>query len=167
MKKILFCLAAVLLAATASQAQIVVGGAAGSTSILRSGDVTNAGTILAEVGYDSQFTDKLTGEIVQFTGISADGGGPMLGVGYRQFVRVGHGFQTRYPYIGFGVGGFGLGTDTPKIEELSIFVGPEFLLRLPVGDATSIATGFVGLYPAVAGQDKTIILRTGVSLSVN
>lgn len=169
MKGFLAAVAAVLLAAAAASAQgVIVGGTGGATTILRGGEVTNAGTILAEIGYDSEFTDKLMGEIVQFTGISADGGGPTIGLGFRQFIRVGRGNSLgRYPFIGLGVGGFGLGTDTPKIEELSVFIGPEMLLRLPIGSQTSVATGFVGIYPSVAGQEKTVILRSGVSLSIN
>lgn len=167
-----FLLAAALVAVAAfcgtqAQAQVVVGGTGGATTILRDGKVTNAGTILAEIGYDSALSETKMLEITQFTGISADGGGPTVGLGGRFFFRVGQGYHARYPYVGVGIGGFGLGEDTPKIDELSVFVGPEFLVRLPIGDQTSVATGFVGMYPSVAGQEKTVVLRTGVSLSIN
>lgn len=143
-----------------------VGFAAFGAGVMRGGDVTNVATMLGEMEYDAPYNDSLMGAVVSYAGLSSEGGGPSIGAGYRQFFRVGSRSPDygRPKYIGLGIGGFGAGNDTPRVDEQTVFAGGEILVRLPVGEGTTYVTGIVGLYKGWVGQTDASIIRAGANV---
>jgi hypothetical protein len=158
-------LAALAFIAGQAQAQTVVGSSGGATFIIDHGNVRSVATILSEIEYqfpwgEEEFS-KNWGALVSYVGISAEGGGETVGLGYRQYRHVGG------VYPGFGIGGFALGENTPEITELSLFLGPELLLEVPLGEEDNDkVTGFLGVYQAISGQDATVV-RAGIRAALN
>ena len=168
MRTLLAAMAAVVVSACAVQAQTVVGGTGGATMIMRDGNVINVGSILGEIEYQFPWGEEVDpkhyGGLVAYVGINSEGGGAQTGLGYRHYIRAG----SVYP--GFGVGGFALGDETPEITELSIFVGPELVLEVPIGETEDDAdkvTGFLGVYGAVAGDTDVAVVRAGIRAALN
>jgi len=156
------------LSAPAMADGVALGGSAFATSIAQGGHLTNVATALLEMQYDAQLSDNLLGELVSFVGISDTGGGRQMGVGYRQFFKVGSKAEAwknaRPKWLGLGIGGFGAGDGTPELNQTTIFVGPELLVRFPVG-ATSEVTGLFGAYPGMLGETHITMIRAGVNVA--
>jgi hypothetical protein len=159
-------LAAVLSFTSAVQAQVVVGGSGAATMMISGGHVVNTGSAIGEIEYQFPWADaeesRHWGALVGYLGVASEGGGEQMGLGYRHYIRTG----TVYP--GFGFGAFTLGTHTPLVDELSIFVGPEIILEVPMSEEDGdIVTGFVGVYPVVAGVDGVMVIRAGIRAALN
>lgn len=142
-------------------AQTIVGGSGSATFVVDHGDLVSVGTTLGEVEFQYAGNDGLLrGGLLSYAGLNSEGGGEVVGLGYRRYVK-----RPGQSYLFFGGGGFVLGEDTPGVGELTAFVGGEVGLQFPVLRGTGLATGFVGIYPAVVGDEGIGVIRAGVRVA--
>lgn len=170
--KYLLILAAVLCFAMPAAAQFSVNPNVGAAYILKDGETTRVGELLADLGYGFALTEdgKWYGEMLALYGIS-DVGSQLGGLGFRTYVQQGG------VYPGLGVQMFVVDAGTvPGIDKTSITVAPEVLLEIPWSSETVLEDGTIlieesmvaaygAVYFPVSGEDFTM-LRFGIRVGI-